>query len=193
MVAFCSDMDPVVEGYVRIGFIALLLSAAACGSEEKLEEDRSAALGTWAAIPLDGPPAWALPPGDWWPLATDSVTRVSLDTGSVAPVPGRNSDYHVRLLYQFVEPRMLGGGLSFRVLVSEEETDCAHHTAYVRAATFYDTAGVELGRTTKQSASGPSTMVGAGGPPLCAWLERRARQRPVAAAELAAATVRREC
>ena len=186
-------MDRVGENDVRIRFIALILSATACGSDEKLEDDRSAALGTWAAIPLDGPPPWPLPPGDWWPLATDSAGRVSLDTSSVAAVPGRNADYRVRLLYQFVAPTVLGNGLSFRVLVSEEETDCAHETAYVSAATVYDTAAVELGRITKQSASGPPTMVGAAGPPLCAWLQRRARQRPVAAAELAAATARREC
>ena len=177
---------------MRIAFLPLILCALACGASEQVEEEPTTALGTWAAIPLEGPPAWPLPPGAWWPLAGDSVTRVSLDTGSVATVPGRNSDYHVRLLYQFAEARVLAAGQSFRVLVSEEETDCAHETAYVRAATVYDTAAVELGRITKQSASGPPTMVGAAGPPLCAWLETRARQRPVAAAELTVATVRRD-
>ena len=175
--ALCSDL-PLRSDSMRIGLVGFALATFACGgpkaSSRALDASDSTpagstAAGTWAAIPAEpGPPPWPLPAGTWWPLAGDSVTRVSLDTLSVIALP--TGEYRVRLLYQFVEPRRPSSGVPIYVLVSDEETDCAQLTARVFAVTVFDTLGREQGRITQQPASGPPSMVGAAGPPLCFWL-----------------------
>ena len=162
---------------MRRVLLALLLAGFAC-SEPKASSRTPASdsivaasgtTGTWAAIPAEpGPPPWPLPAGTWWPLAGDSVTRVSLDTLSVIALP--SGEHRVRLLYQFVEPRRPSSGVPIYVLVSEEETDCAHQTARVFGVTVFDTLARQQGQITQQPASGPPSMVGAAGPPLCFWL-----------------------
>jgi hypothetical protein len=68
------------------------------------------------------------------------------------------------------------------VLVSEEETDCAQQTAHVSAVTVFDTLGREHARITEQPASGPPSMVGAAGAPLCYWLRAYAARHRANAA-----------
>lgn len=148
----------IYRNCVLLGALACLI--AACGAEA---------------------PAWSrhpLPPGAWVLLAGSDSTRVSLDTAAIAPAPG--GEYRVRLLYQFAQP--VGGagggrGPGFRVLVSEEVTECEHAIARVFAAEVYDTAGARLARVTRQPAGGPPSMVGGAGAPLCRLLARRARDR----------------
>ena len=109
-------------------------------------------------------------------LAGDSITSVWLDTVTVTPLPSR--EHQVRLLYQFVVPTNEGTGQPpIHMLVSEEHTDCPRSTARVMAVTIYDTLARELARIAEQPASGPPTMIGAAGQPLCDWLRRRATSR----------------
>jgi hypothetical protein len=121
-------------------------------------------------------PDWAKPDGAWRILAADSITSVWVDTATVTPLPSR--EHQVRLLYQFVVPSNQGTGAApMHMLVSEEHTDCLRATARVMAVTVYDTLARELARITEQPASGPPSMIGAAGPPLCDWLQRRAASR----------------
>jgi hypothetical protein len=110
-------------------------------------------------------------------LAADSNTSVWVDTSRVAPLPA--GEQRVRLLYQFVVATNEGMGQTpIHMLVSEEDTDCARSTALVMGVTIYDTLAQELARITEQPASGPPTMIGGAGRPLCSWLASRSAGPP---------------
>lgn len=117
-------------------------------------------------------PEQRLPDGHWHVLGASPEVVVAIDTSAIFVQP--DSSYRVRILYTFADAIVLDSvrNASVRVLVTDEISDCANQTSYVRSAIVHDTLGATLGKIDKQSSSGPTSMIGAAGPALCLFIDR---------------------